>query len=81
MIESRDHLQSKLDNINDNCYVIARDKPNEKHQEDESSNQFEIIQEEIRKLHFQLSQKDNTILQLKKYIGKSKGSDENYDDD
>lgn len=58
MMETKDMLQKKIDDIYDNNILIARDgdKPHQKVDDDsrKESKQMENIHEEIRKLHFQV---------------------------
>ena len=74
-METKDMLQKKIDDIYDNNILIARDgdKPHQKNDDDsrKESKQMENIHEEIRKLHFQVKQKDTIIHQLKQYIKKN----------
>lgn len=64
MIETKDRLQQKLDDYNENYIIIPRssDKPGIKIEEDQESKNMDNIHEEIRKLHFQIKQKDQVIL-------------------
>ena len=79
MMETKDMLQKKIDDIYDNNILIARDgdKPHQQIDDDarKETKQMENIHEEIRKLHFQVKQKDTIIHQLKQYIQKNKDLD------
>lgn len=70
--EANDMLQKKIDQIYSHNIIIPKDsKDNDDQEQDDfkSKSEFvENIQEEVRKLHYQLQNKDQTINQLKQLI-------------
>ena len=72
-------LQTKIDQIYSHNIIIpkdSKDKEDEEQDEFKSKSEFvDNIQEEVRKLHYQLQNKDQTIVSLKQLI--SKNSDPN----
>lgn len=65
-------LQKKIDQIYSHNIIIPKDnKDKEDMEQDEFKSKSEFvdnIQEEVRKLHYQLQNKDATIVQLKQLI-------------
>ena len=63
--EANDMLQKKIDQIyNSNILIPKEGKDNEAQERDEQNQKQEFmnnIQEEVRKLHYQLQNKDQTI--------------------
>ena len=74
-------LQKKIDQIYNNNILIPKEgKDSEAQEKDDQiqNNEFmNNIQEEVRKLHYQLQSKDQTITQLKHLIQKNQNSDPN----
>ena len=70
--EANDMLQKKIDQIYAHNIIIPKDsKDKEDEEQDELRGEKEFvnnIQEEVRKLHYQLQNKDQVILQLKQLI-------------
>lgn len=68
-------LQKKIDQIYSHNIIIPKDSKDDDDQEkDDFKNKSEFvenIQEEVRKLHYQLQNKDQTINQLKQLIQKN----------
>lgn len=84
LFEGKEFLQSKLDHIYEHNILIQKDgdKPMNQDLEEKNKQQHTYmnnVQEEIRKLHFQLKRKDLALLKLKQYIQASKNSDEEQD--
>lgn len=76
-------LQKKIDQLyNHNILIPKEGKDNEAQERDDKNQKQEFmnnIQEEVRKLHYQLQSKDQTITQLKHLI--QKNADPNHMDD
>lgn len=74
--EASDMLQKKIDQIYKHNILIPKEgKDNEAQERDDQNQKNEFmnnIQEEVRKLHYQLQNKDQTINQLKQLIKKNK---------
>jgi len=77
-------MQRKIDHIYDNNILIAREggskaaNDNDKNELNENTVFMTNIQEEVRKLHVQLKNKDDMINSLKNFIDKNnEGMDEN----
>ena len=84
--ESKDMLQKKIDHIYENNILINKEgksssNKEEEEQSKEQSTFMNNIQEEVRKLHFQLKQKDSIINKLTKLVEKKGEGDEYGNED
>ena len=72
-------LEKKLEQLHNNNILIPKEgKDDEEIERDEENQKQQFItniQEEVRKLHYQLQAKDQVINQLKQYISKNQGED------
>lgn len=80
MTEQKDMLQKKIDHIYENNILINKEGKSTSNKEEEEQNKEQSafmnnVQEEVRKLHFQLKQKDTVIHKLTQ-LAERKGSDE-----
>ena len=81
--ESKEMLQKKIDHIYENNILINKEGKSSSNKEEEEQNKEQStfmnnIQEEVRKLHFQLKQKDTIINKLTKLVEKKGENDNEY---
>jgi hypothetical protein len=81
--ETKEMLQKKIDHIYENNILINKEGKSSSNKEEEEQNKEQSafmnnIQEEVRKLHFQLKQKDSIINKLTKLIEKKGEGDDEY---
>jgi len=79
-------LSKKIDHIYNNNILIPKEGKDDEENQREEKNTKDVfvdnIQEEVRKLHYQIQSKDKVISELKSFIKKSKnGEDNNSNDD
>lgn len=81
--ETKEMLQKKIDHIYENNILINKEGKSSSNKEEEEQNKEQSafmnnVQEEVRKLHFQLKQKDTIINKLTKLIEKRGEGDDEY---
>ena len=81
--ETKEMLQKKIDHIYENNILINKEGKSSSNKEEELQNKEQSafmnnVQEEVRKLHFQLKQKDTIINKLTKLIEKKTEGDDEY---
>jgi len=79
-------LSKKIDHIYNNNILIPKEGKDDEENQREEKNTKDVfvdnIQEEVRKLHYQIQSKDKVISELKSFIKKGKnGEDNNSNDD
>ena len=74
-------LSKKIDHIYNNNILIPKEGKDDEENQREEKNTKDVfvdnIQEEVRKLHYQIQSKDKVISELKSFIKKSKNGEDN----
>jgi len=78
-------LSKKIDHIYNNNILIPKEGKDDEENQREEKNTKDVfvdnIQEEVRKLHYQIQSKDKVISELKSFIKKSKNDEDNNSND
>jgi len=78
-------LSKKIDHIYNNNILIPKEGKDDEENQREEKNTKDVfvdnIQEEVRKLHYQIQSKDKVISELKSFIKKSKNGEDNDSND
>jgi len=78
-------LSKKIDHIYNNNILIPKEGKDDEENQREEKNTKDVfvdnIQEEVRKLHYQIQSKDKVINELKSFIKKSKNGEDNDSND